>query len=87
MDDLARTIAGTVFATVVAYRRSHQVRPVLLILARTDVYEALEATVSDQVAGWHVRGRSLLVLGYPVVWDALGELTAAEPGWRVEFAD
>jgi len=80
---LARDIAGTVFATVVAHRRIHQVRPELLVLARREVYEVLETLVTHRDAGWDVRGRQLRVLGYPVVLDALGEIPDDGLGWLV----
>ncbi len=80
---LARDIAGTVFATVVAHRRAHQVRPELLVLARREVYEILETVVTHRDAGWDVRGRQLRVLGYPVVLDALDEIPAGDLGWLI----
>ncbi len=83
---LARDIAGTVFATVVAHRRMHQVRPELLVLARPEVYETLEMVVSHQDAGWDVRSRQLRVLGFPVILDALNEIPAGGVGWLVVAA-
>jgi hypothetical protein len=80
---LARDIAGTVFATVVAHRRLHQARPELLVLTRSEIYATLATVVTHRDAGWDIRGRQLRVLGYPVVLDALDEIPAGDPGWLV----
>lgn len=84
---LPRLIASQVFATVVQYRMGHHGRrPDLLVLAALAVYEQLERLVPPNgLAGWAWHGWSMRVCGYPVVLDAVGELTADEPGWRIEI--